>query len=380
MINIGISRGDFFREYFEKDFYLARGALASADYSWADVNELLYITEPGAPNTRLFSNGEVEESEYIETYFDLGIQRKRVIKRAFYETMARGGTLVMNRLEVKSSKIRRLCMSIAELCGRKTIANGYVTKFGSGSFGKHWDTHDVFAVQLFGRKQWKLFKPTMELPTRNQTSKNVKETCPDSPVFDGILEQGDILYVPRGWWHEVSPIGEETFHLAIGVHGPNLIDYATWCCSKYLADFVDCRKSANFYDSSSNDLASVAKIIANVVSNPLVFEEYQRTLITQERLNTPFNLDMFLDNEGGITDDSVLAINSNIRGDCPRQFLPTNGVESGSGCARSILELLRRDGNLSVVNLAKQLQKHQLAEIRECVRNLLSQDVLTMTA
>ncbi len=377
MINIGISRGDFFREYFEKEFYLAKGALTSADYSWADVNELLYMTEPGAPDTRLFNNGEVNESEYIETYFDLGVQRKRVIKRAFYETMASGGTLVMNRLEVKSSKIRRLCMSVAELCGRKTIANGYVTKFGSGSFGKHWDTHDVFAVQLFGRKRWRLFKPTMELPTRNQTSKNVKETCPVTPIFDAILEQGDILYVPRGWWHEVLPIGEETFHLAIGVHGPNLIDYATWCCSKYLADFVECRKSANFHDSSSNDLDSVARIIANVVSNPLVFEEYQRTLITQERLNTPFNLDIFLENGGGISDEALLVVNSNIRGDCPREFLPTNGVDSQSGCARLILELLRRSGNLSITGLAKQIKKYQLAEIRACVRNLISQDVLT---
>ena len=73
------------------------------------------------------------------------------------------------------------------------------------------------------------------------------------PVFDEFLEAGDVLYVPRGWWHEGLPIGEETCHVAIGTHGPTLADYAVWCCQRYLRDYFVCRKSARLDDAASNN-------------------------------------------------------------------------------------------------------------------------------
>lgn len=373
MIDLKITSEKFFDQYFEKNFLLIKKGLGTLNFSWSDVNELLYIIDPKSPNIRLFNEGLVDEALYVEEFLELGMPRRRIIKDVFYRLMSEGGTLVMNRLEFVSSKVRQLCMAVSDLCGQHTIANGYIARNGTGSFGKHWDTHDVFAIQLFGRKHWRLYKPTFELPTRSQTSKHVKEFCPETPVFDEILEAGDILYIPRGWWHEVSPIGEETFHLAIGTHGANMIDYVTWCCNKYLIDRPECRKGIRFDNSESNNLTDVAAIVAEVITNPRMLEEFQRATIASEKLSTPFNLELFVDSDKHpIDDDMTIILNSNIRGDAHREYLPTNGSSaSRNECSRAILATLATNQRMTINCLAKHLKQYELKDIRSSVIGLV---------
>ena len=76
-------------------------------------------------------------------------------------------------------------------------------------------------MQLLGRKRWILRKPNFEFPLYMQQTKNfpdIKE--PEEIYMDVILEAGDILYIPRGWWHDPLPLDEETFHLAVATFAP----------------------------------------------------------------------------------------------------------------------------------------------------------------
>ena len=41
---------------------------------------------------------------------------------------------------------------------------------------------------------------------------------PDAPLWEGMLEDGDLLYIPRGWWHVATPLDEPTLHLTVGVN------------------------------------------------------------------------------------------------------------------------------------------------------------------
>lgn len=44
------------------------------------------------------------------------------------------------------------------------------------------------------------------------------------PTWRGRLEAGDILYVPRGWWHSVIACDEPCLHLTVGLHNPRYCD------------------------------------------------------------------------------------------------------------------------------------------------------------
>jgi hypothetical protein len=47
-------------------------------------------------------------------------------------------------------------------------------------------------------------------------------------VWEGLLNQGDLLYIPRGWWHVATPLDEPTLHLTVGVSRPTGADLLLW--------------------------------------------------------------------------------------------------------------------------------------------------------
>jgi ribosomal protein L16 Arg81 hydroxylase len=63
--------------------------------------------------------------------------------------------------------------------------------------------------------------------------------APQKVVWEGLLEDGDVLYIPRGWWHEASGVGEVTLHLTFGIHQRTGVNLVHW-----LADQL--RASADF--------------------------------------------------------------------------------------------------------------------------------------
>jgi ribosomal protein L16 Arg81 hydroxylase len=66
--------------------------------------------------------------------------------------LAAGASIIFNWMESFSYPIRALSQELARYVGHDTAANGYISIGGDQAFGNHWDTHDVFAVQLIGQK------------------------------------------------------------------------------------------------------------------------------------------------------------------------------------------------------------------------------------
>ena len=48
------------------------------------------------------------------------------------------------------------------------------------------------------------------------------------PLWEGTLEDGDLLYIPRGWWHVALPLNEPTLHLTVGIHNRTGLDLLGW--------------------------------------------------------------------------------------------------------------------------------------------------------
>src|SRR5439155_23322885 len=50
----------------------------------------------------------------------------------------------------------------------------------------------------------------------------------EGPVWDQVLEDGDLLYIPRGWRHMVVPLAEPTLHLSFDWRNPTGLDFLRW--------------------------------------------------------------------------------------------------------------------------------------------------------
>jgi len=93
-------------------------------------------------------------------------------------------------------------------------ANAYITPPGARGLGVHFDTHDVFVLQVAGRKHWVVHEPVIELPMPAQKHPVVAD---DEPLLDIVLAPGDVLYVPRGFLHAATSLDEVSAHLTIGI-------------------------------------------------------------------------------------------------------------------------------------------------------------------
>ena len=132
---------------------------------------------------------------------------------------AEGATLVLQSLHRLHPPVVRFCRDLARELGHATQCNAYVTPGGGAQgFAFHHDTHDVFVLQVSGRKSWRVHRPVLELPLPAQPRAGDDLVAHgDEPLLDIVLAPGDCLYLPRGYVHAASTTEDHSVHLTVGV-------------------------------------------------------------------------------------------------------------------------------------------------------------------
>jgi hypothetical protein len=127
-----------------------------------------------------------------------------------------GATIVLQGLQRYWPPLTRFCRSLELELTFPVQANAYVTPAGSRGLAVHYDTHDVFVLQVAGRKRWAIHPPVLQDPLPSQPW-GPHRGDPGEPCLEPEVRTGDCLYVPRGFPH--SARGQEglSVHLTLGV-------------------------------------------------------------------------------------------------------------------------------------------------------------------
>ena len=81
---------------------------------------------------------------------------------------AGGSTLVLQALHRVWPPIIDFCQQLSADLGHPVQANAYVTPPQNQGFDDHYDVHDVFVLQIAGRKKWSIHAPVLPSPLRDQ--------------------------------------------------------------------------------------------------------------------------------------------------------------------------------------------------------------------
>jgi hypothetical protein len=135
--------------------------------------------------------------------------------RIFDEFRA-GATIVFQGLQRTHPALTRFCRTLELELSHAVQANAYVTPAGARGLGVHYDTHDVFVLQVAGTKAWSIYEPVLADPLVTQPWTGSPDGAGE-PFLTVELAAGDCLYVPRGFLHSATAQHELSAHLTIGV-------------------------------------------------------------------------------------------------------------------------------------------------------------------
>lgn len=192
-------------------------------FSVAAADELLSRRGLRTPFLRLAKDGRVLPASRYTGSGGIGAKiADQVMDEEVLGLFAGGTTLVLQGLHRTWPPVGALAAGLAEDLGHPVQVNAYITPPQSQGFAAHYDTHDVFVLQIAGQKRWRIHPPVVESPLPDQpwdtVAAMVEKRASEPAEIDEVLQPGDCLYLPRGFVHSAEAMGDTSVHLTFGIH------------------------------------------------------------------------------------------------------------------------------------------------------------------
>jgi hypothetical protein len=221
---------EFARIWWGRQFLHQRGAAGRfADLlTWEALDDALREQPWSHPELRVFQGEEpVPEGRFLRaeagflndsrTYPDVG---------ALNGLLLQGGLLAVSGAQSRFARVRRLAAAFEYVFREHVMVNAYAACARSRGFPVHWDDHEVFVLQVSGRKHWRVFGRSVEAPLFRDAHPD--DAAPEDPLWTGELVAGDLLYLPRGFWHVAESAEEPTLHLTVGLDCATGLNLLGW--------------------------------------------------------------------------------------------------------------------------------------------------------
>lgn len=141
------------------------------------------------------------------------------------DLLRRGASLVANDIDSLTPELSAAAAAFEAAFDARTQVNLYCSWRQRQAFNSHFDTHDVFALHAEGEKVWRVYSTRMPHPIRHPRHRNDAFDEADHEkqrgplMMEVTMRPGDLLYLPRGWYHDALAASGGTVHMAFGVTG-----------------------------------------------------------------------------------------------------------------------------------------------------------------
>ena len=195
--------------------------------------------------------------------------------------VSKGASIILNDIEKYNKNLLKISDELQRLTQGRCQGNLYFSMASHKAFGPHFDLHDVFAFHFEGEKVWNIYENIENSPINHPVFKispeeRIKRA---GKLIDQVtLKPGDLLYIPRGQYHDALASKNGAIHVAFGLTYFKPMDLMSSLWEKFiLNDFM--RQDIQL-NPNKNDLRVILDKFSKEITDIITSEE------TLEILNT----------------------------------------------------------------------------------------------
>jgi len=131
-----------------------------------------------------------------------------------------GASLVGDHIEDIDSGVRQAANMLSDQFAGTAGANVYCSFKDIRAFNSHCDLHEVFAIQLEGEKVWQIYENRADAPVEaleGDQAQAMIDRVKGRVMMTVRMQPGDLLYIPRGYFHDALAASAASLHLTFGV-------------------------------------------------------------------------------------------------------------------------------------------------------------------
>ena len=217
-----------------------------------------------------------------------------------------GATIIVENIDNTDATLRNFLNAFSDEICTSTRINLYLSFPGKQGYDVHYDTHDFFILQIEGCKEWHVYPPTITSPLFFQKAHGDAKPTQTDMYLKCTMRRGDVLYVPKGHWHDAISVNEASLHLTLAMFTPTGIDFLNWFVDE-LRDDPEIRRTLPFVlktevpdtnepvEKVRQALDKIKEVAKLKLSNPSLESEFRRYLVAKRKNRVPFSFpDQFL--------------------------------------------------------------------------------------
>jgi hypothetical protein len=199
--------------------------------------------------------------------------------------LSAGASLIANDVLSIHEPLMRIGETLSRTFAASIGANIYCSFRGVQAFGTHFDNHDVIVIQTGGTKVWNLYASRADNPIENfpddDATRRWFEQTRGALMQQVTMQPGDVLYLPRGWYHDALATDGPSLHVTFAItplHGRTLLSLLNLEAMKNPAYRAFAPPATEDGGAAlAAHLAEYGQILARIAASPAFAEEVARS-------------------------------------------------------------------------------------------------------
>ena len=217
---------------------------------------------------------KINYSDYSSLSLDINGQNYRPDVNKVQNLVSRGASIILNDIQRHNLNLLKFVDELQNLTNGRCQGNLYFSMASHQAFGPHFDLHDVFAIHFEGEKVWNIYENIEKSPINHPVFKlsgEDRRKRAGKIIEQVTLKPGDLLYIPRGQYHDALASKNGSIHIAFGLTYFKSIDVMTNLWENFILN--EFMRSDIKINPNKDDLQSLLKKLSNELNNVINSKE-----------------------------------------------------------------------------------------------------------